>query len=333
MNTPDRPPAPPLDIRGLRLRLPRTARPVLDGVDLTVGAGETVALVGESGSGKTLTSRSVLRLLPTGAATEGTVRVAGDDVLAMDPEQLRHLRTGTAAMIFQDPRAAINPLRRIGDFLTESLRLNTATPPAEATRRASTLLEAVGLTDAALRRYPGQLSGGMLQRVMIAAALMGEPALLLADEPTTALDVTTQAEVVSLLGDLRERFGTGLLFVTHDLGLAAAISDRVYVMYAGRIAETGPADALFSRPRHPYTAALLGSTPRLDAPPGRLVAIDGQPPGLQVELAGCPFAPRCGYATDLCRDQAPAARPLPGDPARLVACHHSDRLEGSALDG
>ncbi|MFE5025974.1 ABC transporter ATP-binding protein [Streptomyces sp. NPDC056656] len=324
---------PVLDIQGLRLQLPDTARPVLDGVDLTVAAGETVALVGESGSGKSLTSRSILGLLPPGATTEGTVRVSGDDVLAMTPARLRELRTGTAAMIFQDPRAAINPLRRIGDFLTESLRLNAGMRAEDAGRRAAEMLAAVGLSSDALRRYPGQLSGGMLQRVMIAAALMGDPALLLADEATTALDVTTQAEVVGLLGDLREQFGTGLLFVTHDLGLAATISDRVYVMYAGRIAETGPAEALFDRPRHPYTAALLGATPRLDAPRGRLAAIDGQPPDLRQELTGCPFAPRCAYATDLCRDEAPVDRPAGDEDGllrRRVACHHSERLEGKS---
>ncbi|WP_033818636.1 ABC transporter ATP-binding protein [Kitasatospora sp. MBT63] len=322
-----------LDIQAYRLRLPDTARPVLAGVDLTVDARETVALVGESGSGKSLTSRSVLGLLPKGAATEGSVRVNGEDVLTMTPEQLRRLRTNTAAMIFQDPRAAINPLRRIGDFLTESVRLNAGTGAQAATDRAVEMLEAVGLTGAVLRRYPGQLSGGMLQRVMIAAALMGDPALILADEPTTALDVTTQAEVVALLSDLRERFGTGLLFVTHDLGLAAAISDRVYVMYAGRIAETGPAEALFDRPRHPYTAALLNSTPRLEAPQGRLAAIEGRPPGLREELTGCPFAARCPLATYLCGQQAPALLPVPGEPARRVACHHSDRTgEGSHAD-
>ncbi|MFE2283173.1 ABC transporter ATP-binding protein [Streptomyces sp. NPDC059443] len=315
-----------LDIQGLRLSLPNTVRPVLDGVDLTVGARETVALVGESGSGKTLTSRSVLRLLPDKARTEGTVRVVGDDVLTMTPAQLRVLRTSTAAMIFQDPRAAINPMRRVGDFLTESLRLNAKMAKDAAEERAVTMLEAVGLTGAALRKYPGQLSGGMLQRVMIAAALMGDPALILADEPTTALDVTTQAEVVALLGDLRERFGTGLLFVTHDLGLAAAISDRVYVMYAGRIVETGPADDLFTRPRHPYTVALLNSTPRLDAPRGRLAAIEGRPPSLREELTGCPFAARCVFATDVCRQEAPELLPLATEPARLVSCHHSDEV-------
>ncbi|MCF2527471.1 ABC transporter ATP-binding protein [Yinghuangia soli] len=321
-----------LDIRGLRLRLPHTARPVLDGVDLAVGPRETVALVGESGSGKTLTSRTVLRLLPEGAVAEGTVEVAGQDVLTMTAKELRDLRTRTAAMVFQDPRAAINPLRRIGDFLTESVVLNKVLTSAAAEARAVELLEAVGLTSAALRRYPSQVSGGMLQRVMIAGSLMGDPKLLLADEPTTALDVTTQAEVVSLLGDMRERFGTALLFVTHDLGLAAAISDRVSVMYAGRIVESGPAAELFAHPRHPYTKALLDSTPDPDAPPGRLTAIEGQPPDLREELSGCPFAPRCVLATAVCTEQAPQAAPAPGNPAHTAACHHSDRL-GTRLEG
>ncbi|MGW7447564.1 ABC transporter ATP-binding protein [Kitasatospora sp. NPDC054795] len=311
-----------LDVRGLRLRLPGTARPVLDGVDLTVGPGETVALVGESGSGKSLTSRSALGLLPPGATAEGSVLVDGEDVLTMGPDRLRALRTGRAAMIFQDPRAAINPLRRVGDFLTESVRLTGAMGREDADRRAAELLDAVGLGPELLHRHPGQLSGGMLQRVMIAAALMGDPVLLLADEPTTALDVTSQAEVIALLGELRRRFGTGLLFVTHDLGLAAAISDRVYVMYAGRIAETGPAGALFERPRHPYTAALLASTPGVESDSRRLAAIDGQPPDLRQELTGCAFAARCRYATSRCREETPVALP--------VACHHP--LEGSRAD-
>ncbi|WP_406071331.1 ABC transporter ATP-binding protein [Streptomyces sp. NBC_01020] len=319
-----------LDIQGLRITLPGTARPVIDGVDLTVAARETVALLGESGSGKTLTSRSALRLLPPGAAAEGTVRVGGHDVLTMDAAQLRELRTGTAAMIFQDPRAAINPLRRIGDFLTESVRLTKVMNRADATARAAVLLRTVGLDDAVLRAYPGQLSGGMLQRVMIAAALMGDPVLLLADEPTTALDVTTQAEVVALIGRLRETFGTGLLFVTHDLDLAAAIGDRVYVMYAGRIAESGPAEQLFAHPRHPYTAALLASTPRLAAPGGRLAAIEGQPPDLRTPLTGCAFATRCPLATEVCDQRVPPHRPVPGHPEHHTACHHSDRLDRTA---
>ncbi|GAB2719578.1 ABC transporter ATP-binding protein [Kitasatospora kifunensis] len=331
--TPDNPDNPyTLDIRNLRLRLPDTARPVIDGVDLHVSAGETVALVGESGSGKTLTSRTVLRLLPKGAETEGEVDVAGQNVLALNPRQLRALRTGKVAMIFQDPRAAINPLRRVGDFLTESVRLAGTMNEDDATLRAAELLEAVGLDGSVLRRYPGQLSGGMLQRVMIAAALMGDPVLLLADEPTTALDVTSQAEVVALIGELKERFDTGLLFVTHDLALAAAIGDRVYVMYAGRIVETGPARTLFADPRHPYTRALLAATPRLAAPGARLAAIDGQPPDLRQELTGCAFAPRCRFATQLCTTQAPEQRAASGAPGHLAACHHSDRLAESASD-
>ncbi|MFI7124777.1 ABC transporter ATP-binding protein [Nonomuraea sp. NPDC050153] len=305
---------PVLEIEGLRLALPDTARPVLAGVDLTVGAGETVALVGESGSGKTLTSRAALGLLPRGAMATGRVKVDGADVLTMNRGALRSLRAGTAAMIFQDPRAAINPLRRIGDFLTESLRVNSGHSRASAQARAVELLEAVGLTSRVLRQYPHQLSGGMLQRVMIASALMVEPRLLLADEPTTALDVTTQAEIVALLTELRERFGTGLLFVTHDLGLAAAISDRVYVMYAGLVMETATARELFVRPRHPYAAALLGAIPALEGPRSTPAAIPGQAPGLDVELPGCPFAARCAHAVERCAAEPP---PLVDG----VACH------------
>ncbi|MFF7500124.1 ABC transporter ATP-binding protein [Streptomyces lavendulae] len=325
-------PTPALDVRGLRVTLPGTARPVLDGVDLTVGAGETVALVGESGSGKSIASRSALRLLPTGGVAEGEVRVAGEDVLTMDAARLRQVRAGTVAMVFQDPCAAVNPLRRIGDFLTEGVTLAGTMSPARAAARAVELLGAVGLDGSVLRKYPGQVSGGMLQRVVIAAALMGDPVLLMADEPTTALDVTSQAEVIAVLAALRARFGTGLLFVTHDLDLAAAISDRVYVMYAGRIAESGPAEALFARPRHPYTAALLASTPRMEGPRGRLAAIDGQPPDLREPLRGCAFAARCPLATEVCDERAPLPSPAPGRPDHTAACHHSDLLEGSAVD-
>ncbi|MFI6600717.1 ABC transporter ATP-binding protein [Nonomuraea sp. NPDC050536] len=294
-----------LEIEGLTLRLPRTARPVLDGVDLTVGAAEIVALVGESGSGKSLTLRTALGLLPRGAVAGGSVRVAGDEVPAMRPARLRDLRSHTVSMIFQDPRAGINPVRRLGDFLTEGGPVN----------RAPEMLSAVGLTDRVLRQYPHELSGGMLQRVMIAAALMGDPRLLLCDEPTTALDVTIQAEIVALLAEVRGRFGTGMLFVTHDLELAAAISDRVAVMYAGRIVEHGEAGKLFAAPRHPYTAALLAATPRLDLPDQLPAAIQGQPPGLDRELFGCPFADRCPRVIERCHTERP--RLLEG-----VACHH-----------
>ncbi|MFC5185493.1 ABC transporter ATP-binding protein [Actinomadura harenae] len=302
-----------LSIEDLRLELPGASRPVLAGVDLEVRQGQTVALVGESGSGKSLTSRSVLRLLPPGARAGGAVRVAGEDVLAMPPARLRELRSRQVSMVFQDPRAAINPMLRVGAFLTESLRANLGESKAGARARAVEMLEAVGLTDRVLRQHPHQLSGGMLQRVMIAAALLAGPALLLADEPTTALDVSTQAEIVALLADLRERFGTGLLFVTHDLGLAAAIADHVYVMYAGRIVEHGTAETVFAAPRHPYTSALLEATPSLAQPDRRLHAIPGRPPDLRAELTGCAFAPRCTRATDECHTTVPVGQ---------VACHH-----------
>lgn len=307
---------PVLEIEALHLTLPGLPRPVLAGVDLTVGAGETVALVGESGSGKSLTSRSALGLLPPGAEATGSVRVAGQDVLILPPDRLRALRSGTASMVFQDPRSAMNPLRRLGDFLTEGIRYADASVPEG---RLAELLDAVGLPSRVLRQYPHELSGGMLQRVMIAAALLPGPRLLLADEPTTALDTTTQAEIIALLARLRAREGCGMLFVTHDLELAAAISDRVYVMYAGRIAETGPAAGLFEHPRHPYTRALLAATPRLDAPPGPLPAIPGRPPDARTALAGCAFAARCAHATDLCAAEVPA-------PRAGVACHHSEAL-------
>lgn len=307
--------APPLlDIEDLNVRLAagRAARPVIDGVSLHVASGETVGLVGESGSGKSVTCRAVLGLLPRGATATGAVRVDGSDVLAMSAARLRELRRHHVAMVFQDPRAAVNPIRRIGDFVTEGMRA-AGVPREAALGRAEELLESVGIRDprTALRRYPHEFSGGMLQRVVIAAALAGEPRLLLADEPTTALDVTTQAEVVSILARLRAERAMGMLFVTHDLELAAAICDRVYVMYAGRIVEAQSADGLFARPRHPYTAGLLGATPRLgsELPPR---AVPGRPVSLAEAPAGCAFAARCAHALPRCAEEKPVQREIGG---------------------
>ncbi|MFI7011873.1 ABC transporter ATP-binding protein [Streptomyces sp. NPDC050145] len=318
-------PGPVLEITDLTVALGAgsgAARPILDGVSLHVLPGETVGLVGESGSGKSVACRSVLGLLPGGARADGQVRVRGRDVLGMGPAELTALRTRQVTMVFQDPRASVNPLRRVGDFLTEGLRAS-GTPAAEATARAEELLAAVGIRDprGALRRHPHQFSGGMLQRVVIAAALAAEPALLLADEPTTALDVTTQAEIISILTRLRAERGTGLLFVTHDLELASAVCDRVYVMYAGRIVETRGTDELFDRPRHPYTAGLLGCAPRLepDAPPPR--PIPGRPVSLAEAPPGCAFAERCRHVLPRCTEETPVlARHGDG----LAACHRAD---------
>ncbi len=288
-----------LEIDGLSVRLPAgAARPLVDGVSLTVGDGEVVGLVGESGSGKSVTARAVIGLRPGGALVGGRIRVGDVDVLDASAERLRALRTREVSMIFQDPRAGINPMRRIGDFMTESLRRNEGWDADRAMARAEELLTAVAMPDPRrhLRQHPHELSGGMLQRVMIAAALATDPRLLLCDEPTTALDVTTQAEILSILSGLQADRGLGVLFITHDLDLAAAICDRVYVMYAGRIVESAAADALFAEPRHPYTSGLLTSTPDLDGAHERLLPIPGQSLSLLESPAGCSFAPRCSYA-------------------------------------
>ncbi|GGI44698.1 peptide/nickel transport system ATP-binding protein [Agromyces flavus] len=254
-----------LDIDRLTLDLPHGTR-LLDGISLSVAAGETVGLVGESGSGKSLTARSVLGLLPDRAATGGSVRLQGLEVLGAAQRDLLELRRRSAAMVFQDPRAGINPSRTIGDHLTEAMRLGERRPTAEARSRAVELLGAVRMPRAAehLGQHPHELSGGMLQRIMIAGALMGSPPLLICDEPTTALDVTTQAEIIAVLAEQRATRGMGMLFITHDLNLAASFCDRIVVMQGGRILEQGAANAVLGDPRHPYTRRLVAATPTIE---------------------------------------------------------------------
>lgn len=317
-----------LEIRGLEVALPVDGRPqpVLRGVDLTIGRGECVGLVGESGSGKSMTARSVVRMLPAGAQLQGSVRVGGAEVLAMSDGELRALRATRVAMVFQEPRAHVDPVRTIGEHMIEGLCLVGGRSRRDARREAVALLAAVRLEDpeALMRRYPHELSGGMLQRVMIAGALSCEPELLLADEPTTALDVTTQAEVVAILTDLQAERDLGVLFISHDLELATAICDRIAVMYAGQVVEESPAGALHTAPLHPYTRGLLDSRPTLTGDdPGPLAVIPGQPISAAQAGDGCPFAPRCRHADDRCRREPPAERRL--GPGR-VRCHQSERV-------
>src|SRR5262252_2684151 len=280
-----------LDVAGMR-------RAVLRGVSLAVDPGESVGLVGESGSGKTMTARAVSRLLPPGAEVEGQIRFGGQDVGTLRGGELRSYRN-RISMVFQDPRAHINPVRRIGDFMTEALRVNAGVSGPEARRRAAGALRQVGIEDGErrLRQYPHQLSGGMLQRVMIAAALLTKPRLLLADEPTTALDVTTQAEVMAILAELRHDFDLALLFITHDLELAAAVCDRTAVMYAGQVVEIRRSSLLHDDPLHPYTAALAGARPDIAQTAHRLRAIPGRPlSAFEAPQEECAFAPRCPHA-------------------------------------
>ncbi|MFJ8918174.1 ABC transporter ATP-binding protein [Streptomyces sp. NPDC102415] len=295
-----------LDIENLTVELPGTARPVLTDVTLRVAAGEVVGLVGESGSGKSTTARAALRTLPEGAAVSGSVRVDGTDVLGLRGEALRAHRARTVAMVHQDPRSALNPVRRIGDFLLERLA-GTGLDRKAARARAVELLGTVGLPDPGrrVRQRPHELSGGMLQRVVIAGALAAEPRLLLADEATSALDVTTQAEILALLRTLRAERSLGLLFITHDLHLAAAYCDRVYVMYAGRVVEEQPAAGLFDRPRHPYTKGLLACSPTLGEAEREIRPIPGRPPSLSDSFGGCEFADRCPDAEAECATWRP----------------------------
>lgn len=302
-----------------KVRVEIAGRVVLREVTLTVAAGEAVGLVGESGSGKSMTVRSVLRMLPAGARVTGELRFGERDVNRLDGAALRRMRSRDVAMVFQDPRATVNPVRTIGDFLTEVLR-DQGVPRSEANRRAASLLTDVGVdhVERRMRQRPHELSGGLLQRVVIAAALATEPKLILADEPTTALDVTTQEEVVAILNEQRHKRGVALLFISHDLELAAAVCDRIAVMYAGEIVEILPADRLHEDARHPYTQALLRSRPGAVDPGARLETIPGTPQSASDAPAGCVFADRCPSVSDHCRSVRPVLLPVESG---LAACH------------
>jgi oligopeptide/dipeptide ABC transporter ATP-binding protein len=304
----------------------------VDGVTFDVAAGEILGLVGESGCGKTVSALSVLRLIPIppGKIVSGSVLFEGEDLVKMDEDGIRHVRGNDIAMIFQEPMTSLNPVLTIGRQLTETLELHLKMDRGAATQRAVELLEMVGipLGRSRINDYPHQFSGGMRQRVMIAMALSCNPKLLLADEPTTALDVTIQAQILELLTRLTRELGTAVIIITHNLGVVARYADRVNVMYAGKIVEAASAEALYHRPRHAYTLGLLRSVPRLDqARKEKLDPIDGIPPDLVRVPPGCSFRPRCRFAVDRCGEDTPPL--LPVEDGRTSACWEWERVAGA----
>ena len=316
--------SPLLDVRKLGVhyvtsRGTRVTRAV-DEVSFALEAGETLGIVGESGSGKTTLALSLLRLLPTAARiVEGEVRFEGADILGKTDREMRSIRGKRIAMILQDPMASLNPLFTVGDQVAEPLRVHEGATRQGAWARAKELLRSVRIPapEARVREYPHQMSGGMRQRIVGAIGISCEPRLLIADEPTTSLDLTIQAQYLNLLRELQRAHGLALIFITHNLGIVAKMCDRVAVMYAGRMVESGPVKTIFDRPAHPYTRALLESIPRMGDARQRLTAIDGQPPDLARMPPGCAFHPRCPDAIDRCRAEAP--------PESLVSHTHITR--------
>ena len=303
----------------------------VDGVSFSINPGETLALVGESGCGKSVTSLSIMRLIasPPGRIVSGVVRFNGRDLLGLTEPEMRKVRGNEISMIFQEPMTSLNPVLTIGRQIAEALVLHRGMGRSEAMTRAIEMLHLVNIPEPARRasEYPHQMSGGMRQRVMIAMALACDPKLLIADEPTTALDVTIQAQILDLMRELQAKTGAAILLITHDLGVVAEMAQRVVVMYAGRKVEEAPVEELFARPRHPYTRGLMNSMPRLGSSHGtrtRLQEIPGMVPSLREPLAGCAFAARCAHAVDACRAGAPAFEARA--PGHSVACWEAERL-------
>jgi peptide/nickel transport system ATP-binding protein len=331
--------APLLEIDGLKTHFFARDGVVraVDGVSFSVAAGETLAVVGESGCGKSVTSLSIMRLVasPPGRIVEGRIRFQGTDLLGLSEREMRDIRGNDISMIFQEPMTSLNPVLTVGRQITETMRLHQGLDRGAAEKRAVEMLRLVGIPEPAqrIRQYPHELSGGMRQRVMIAMALACDPKLLIADEPTTALDVTVQAQILDLMRQLKAKTGAAIILITHSLGVVAEMAQRVVVMYGGRKVEEAPVEALFSRPRHPYTRALLDSVPRLGASLGRsgqdrLAEIPGVVPSLKEAIPGCIFASRCAHATAHCREAYP---PLEEKAAgHWVACWEADRLNGAA---
>jgi peptide/nickel transport system ATP-binding protein len=323
-----------LEVRDLRTSFRTDDGPVraVDGVSFSVEKGQTLGIVGESGCGKSVTCLTIMGLNNRRSTeSSGEALFKGEDLLQMSPRRLRSLRGNDVAMIFQDPMTSLNPVHTIGKQLVEAVMLHRDVTKRDAKARALELMKAVGIPRAERRidDYPHQFSGGMRQRVMIAMALINEPDLLIADEPTTALDVTTQAQILDLMATLQEEFETAIIMITHDLGVVAEIADDVVVMYAGKVAEEGTVDEIFTRPHHPYTWGLLGSLPRIDADVERLVQIAGQPPSLLNPPRGCRFHPRCPYVLEACKSVVPELLPVSDSPQHVQACH----LDEATKDG
>jgi oligopeptide/dipeptide ABC transporter ATP-binding protein len=314
-----------LEVRGLAVDFSTEEGVVhaVDELDLDLGVGQVLAIVGESGSGKSATAMALMGLnRGPNSSISGTARFEGTELIGAKEEELRRLRGNRLSMIFQDPMGSLNPVQRVGDQIVEQIEAHREVSSGEASRRAVELLDSVGIPDAETRAeaYPHELSGGMRQRAMIAMALSLEPSLLIADEPTTALDVTIQAQIIELLRELNRQRGLSILLITHDIGVVAAIADRVAVMYAGRIVEQGPIDEVFYDPQHPYTWGLLGSLTRIDrSRPQRLPQIPGSPPSLLSPPRGCHFRPRCPHAFERCTEVPALLARLPG------AADHPDR--------
>lgn len=317
-----------LSIRDLCVEFDTPEGPVsaVSNLNLDVAPGETLAVVGESGSGKSQTFLAVMGLLARNGRATGEVLLNGRNLLAMNRNELDDVRGADIAMVFQDPMTALNPAIRISRQLTETLQVHRGLDKRSAEREAIEMLERVGVPDPARRfgRYPHELSGGLRQRVMIAMALLCRPSLVIADEPTTALDVTIQAQILDLFNDIKQEIGTALVMITHDLAVVAGLADRVMVMYGGRAVETAPVDPIFAAPAHPYMKALLASTPRVDLELEGIEAIPGRPPNLQNLPAGCSFQPRCAYAIDECSTARPALTDLGA--GRAAACFRSEEL-------
>ncbi|WP_368417366.1 ABC transporter ATP-binding protein [Falsiroseomonas sp.] len=315
-------------LRGLKVSF--AGQPALRGIDLRVAPGEALGLVGESGCGKSVTWLAALGLLPAQARIEGSVTLGGEELIGAPASVLERVRGRRIAMIFQDPASSLNPVHRVGRQITEALALHRGLTGGAARAEAKRLLDLVGIPDAARRldAYPHEFSGGQNQRVMIAMALAGQPEMLVADEPTTALDVTIQAQILDLLGSLRRDFNMALVLISHDLGVVAETCDRVAVMYAGRIVEEAPVARLFDHPAHPYTRGLLGALPPITGPRRRLAAIPGGVPEPWAMPKGCAFAPRCGARVDACEAGVPASTELV--PFHVAACLRAD--EPAALE-